>query len=59
MGVPGEDNTPGEVSEREYNFQLFYYQKIYDGETQIDMDRFANRYITDGVDWADDYVRLL
>lgn len=59
MGVPGEDNAPGEVTTREYNFQLYSYQKVFNGETHIDMDRFANRYETDGKDWADDYVRLL
>lgn len=59
MGVPAEDSKPGEVTDREYTFQLYSYQKVFDGETQIDVSRFENRYVTDGVDWAEDYVRLL
>lgn len=59
LGVAAEENTPGEVTSREYNFQLYSYQKIFNGESQIEFDRFGNRYITDGKDWAEDYVRLL
>ena len=57
--LPGTEVTPGETSENEMTYAVFRYKLYVDEEELINIDRFANKCVIAGVDYAKSIEKFL